>query len=69
MGDKKNIIIVVLIIVIIIMGYMLVVSFPNKAEAECRANIETQVMSAVQECQQTVQQLMQIPACVSALAQ
>lgn len=69
MGDKKNIIIVVLVIVIIVMGYMLLVSFPNKAEAECRKNIETQVMNAVQQCQQTVQQLMQIPECASALAQ
>jgi len=69
MGDKKNIIIVVLVIIIVVMGYMLMVSFPNKAEAECRANIEAQVMSAVQECQQTLQQLMQIPACASALTQ
>lgn len=60
MGDKKNIIIVVLIIVIIIMGYMLTVSFPNKAEAECKANIDTQVIpqitaAAQAECVKTIQ--------------
>ena len=56
------------------------VSFPKKAEAECTAKctdiVKTQVTSAVQECmsgaqqcQQTLQQLMQVPACASALSQ
>jgi uncharacterized protein (UPF0333 family) len=73
MGNTKNIIIVVLVIIIFVMGYMLMVSFPKKAKAECEANIgavvQAQVTNAVQQCQQTLQQLMQIPACASALSQ
>ncbi len=81
MEKVKNIIIVVLVLVIVILGYMLMVSFPKKAEAECKANIDTQVIpqltaaaqaqcaQAIQQCQQTLQQLMLIPACASALPQ
>ena len=73
MGNIINIIIVVQIIIIVVMGYMLMVSFPEKAKAECEANIKTvveaEVTNAVQQCQQTLQQLMQIPACASALPQ
>ena len=89
MGNSKNIIIVFLIVILIALAgwtyYTLTVSVPKKAEAECKANIETQVIpqltaaaqaecaetiqAAVQQCQQTLQQLMQIPACASALPQ
>ena len=69
----KNIIIAILIIAVIVMGYMLMVSFPKKAKAECEANIgavvEAQVTNAVQQCQQALQQLMQVPACAAALPQ
>ena len=69
----KNIIIAILIIAVIVMGYMLMVSFPKKAKAECEANIgavvEVQVTNAVQQCQQALQQLMQVPACAAALPQ
>jgi len=69
----KNIIIIILIIVVVILGYMLMVSFPNKAKAECESNltaaVQTQVASAVQQCQQALQQVMQVPACASALSQ
>ena len=89
MGNSKNIIIVVLVVILIALSgwtyYTLTVSAPKKAEAECKANIDTQVIpqltaaaqaecvetvqTAVQQCQQTLQQLMQIPACASALLQ
>jgi len=80
MANAKNIIIVILVIVIIVLVYMLTVSFPEKAEAECTAKctetVEAQVTSAVQECmtgaqecQQTLEQLMQVPACAEALSQ
>lgn len=65
--------------------YTLTVSAPKQAEAACKANIDTQVIpqitaaaeaecvetiqAVVQQCQQTLQQLMQIPACASALPQ
>ncbi len=76
----KNIIIVVLVIIIVVLGYMLMVSFPEKAEAECTAKctetVQAQVTSAVQqcmtgaeECQQKIQQLMQVPACLEAVPQ
>jgi len=76
----KNIIIVVLVIIIVVLGYVLMVSFPEKAETECTAKcteiVEAQVTSAVQqcmtgaqECQQTLQGLMQVPACAGALSQ
>jgi len=70
----KNIVIVVLVIIIVAMGYILMVSFPAKAKTECEAAVTTQVTNAVQQCmtgaqqcQQTLQQIMQIPACASAL--
>jgi hypothetical protein len=80
MKNIKNIIIVILVIAVFAMGYMLMVSFPKKAKAECELNIgsvvTTQVTNAVaqyqegiQQCQQTLQQLMQVPACASALSQ
>jgi len=72
MKNKKNIIIVVLVIAIFVMGYMLMVSFPKKAKAECEAGVkvivEAQVKNAVQQYEQTLQQFMQIPACVAALS-
>jgi len=50
----KNIIIVVLAVIIIILGYMLMVTFPERAEAECTIKcteiVQAQVTSAVQEC-------------------
>jgi len=81
MDKVKNIIILVLVLVIAALGYMLMVSFPERAEAECKANIDTQVIpqvtaaaqaqcaQGIQQCQQTLQQLMLIPACASALPQ
>ena len=73
MKNTKNIIIVVLILAIFVMGYMLMVSFPKKAKAECEAGVgvvvEAQVKSAVLQYEQTLQQLMQIPACAAALSQ
>ncbi len=39
------------------------------AEAECAKVVEAQVLIAVQQCQQALQQIMQIPECASALAQ
>ena len=89
MGNSKNIIIVILVVILIALAgwtyYTLTVSAPEKAEAECKANIDTQVIpqitaAAQAECaetvqvvveqyQQTLQQLMQIPACASALPQ
>ena len=69
MGNTKNIIIVVLVVIIFVMGYMLMVSFPEKAKAQCEEAVTAQVTSAVQQCQQALQQLMQIPACASALPQ
>ena len=73
MGDIKNILILILGIGLIIVVYMLMISFPAEAETVCRATIETQVISAVAQCQQatqqTMEQLMQIPACAAALAQ
>lgn len=76
----KNIIIVVLVIIVVVLAYMLMVSFPEKAEAECTAKctetVQTQVTSAVeqcmtgaQECQEMLQQVMQVPACAEALSQ
>ena len=68
---KKNVIIIILVVVIIVLGYMLMVSFPKKAEAqcttECAKTVQTQVTSAVSQYQQVLQQLMQIPACASAI--
>lgn len=80
MKNAKNVIIVILIIVVVILGYMLMVTFPKNAEAQCTTKctdtVKTQVTSAVQQCmsgaqqcQQTLQRLMQIPACASALSQ
>lgn len=80
MVNAKNIIIVILVIVIVVLAYMLMVSFPKKAEAECTAKctetVQAQVTSAVQQCmvgaqqcQQTLQQLMQVPACAAVLSQ
>jgi hypothetical protein len=76
----KNIIIVVLVIIIVVLAYMLMVSFPERAEAECTAKctetVQTQVTSAVQECmtiaqdcQQTLEQVIELPECASALGQ
>jgi Tfp pilus assembly protein PilO len=56
----KNIIIIVLVIIIVVLGYMLMVSFPEKAETECTAKctetVQAQVTSAVQECMTNVQE-------------
>lgn len=65
--------------------YMLKVSGPKAAEAACKAEINTKVIpqltvaaetectakctAAVQQCQQTLLQIMQIPACAAALPQ
>ena len=69
MGNAKNIIIVILVIIIAVLAYMLFVSFPEKAEAECEEMVLEQVSAAVAQCQATLQQLMQIPACASAIPQ
>lgn len=76
MGNAKNLIIVILIIAVVVLGYMLMVSFPKKARAECTDTVKAQVTSAVQQCmsgaqqcQQTLQQLIQVPACASAISQ
>ncbi len=72
----KNIIILVLVIIIVVFGYLLLVNFPKKAEAECKITVEQQVKSAVQpymtetrQYQQALEQVMQIPACASAAQQ
>jgi Tfp pilus assembly protein PilO len=72
----KNIIILVLVIIIVALGYLLLVNFPKKAEAECKTTVEQQVASAVQqymtETQQyrrALEQVILIPACASALQQ
>ena len=72
----KNIIILVLVIIIVVFGYLLLVNFPKKAEAECKITVEQQVKSAVQQYmtetqqyQQALEQVIQIPACASALQQ
>ena len=65
--------------------YMLKVSGPKAAKAACTAEINTNVIpqltaaaaaectatctAAVQQCQQTLMQIMQIPACAVALPQ
>lgn len=83
MGNSKNIIIVVLVIVLIVLAgwiyYTLTVSVPEKAEAECKAKINTEVIPQVQiaaqaecakmiqGCQETLEQLMLIPECASVL--
>ena len=85
MGNSKNIIIVILVVILIALAgwtyYTLTVSAPQKAEAECKANIDTQVIpqiqaaaqvecaAMIQECQDVLQQLMLVPDCVSALTQ
>jgi len=85
MGNSKNIIIVVLVVILIALAgwtyYTLTVSAPKKAEVGCKANIDTQVIpqvkaaaqaeceKVVQECQDAINQFMQIPACISALVQ
>jgi hypothetical protein len=76
MKNPKNIIIAILVIIVFVLGYMLMVSFPNKAKAECEAVVIEQVTNATQQCvvgaqqcQQVIQQLMQVPACASALSQ
>jgi len=60
MKDTKSIVIVILVIVILFLGYMLLVVFPEKAEAECQAGcaliVEAQVMNAVEECMAEVTQ-------------
>lgn len=74
----KNIIILVLVITIVVFGYLLLVNFPKKAEAECKITVEQQVKSAVQPYmaetqqyrqafEQALEQVMLIPACASAL--
>lgn len=64
MGNSKNIIIVVLVVILIALAgwtyYTLTVSAPEKAEAECKANIDTQVIpqltaAAQAECAKTVE--------------
>jgi len=72
----KNIVILILVIVIAVLAYMLMVSFPKKAEAQCKDAVKIQVTNAVQQCmtgaqqcQQTLQQLMQVPACAAVLSQ
>jgi len=85
MGNSKNIIIVILVVILIALAgwtyYTLTVSAPQKAEAECKANIDTQVIpqikaaaqaecaAMIQECQEILQQLMLVPDCASALTQ
>jgi len=85
MGNPKNIIIVILVVILIALAgwtyYTLTVSAPQKAEAECKANIDTQVIpqiqaaaqvkcaAMIQGCQETLQQLMLVPDCASALTQ
>ena len=77
------VLIIVLVAVISWACYMLKVSGPKAAEAACKAEINTTVIpqltaeaeakctttctAAVQQCQQTLLQIMQIPACAAAL--
>ena len=103
MANSKNIIIIVLVLIIVALAgwmyYTLTVTAPKKAEAACRASIESEVLpqlkaaaeaeckasiesevipqlkaaaeaeclTVVGQCQQTLQQLMQVPACAAAL--
>jgi len=77
MTNIKNIIIIILVVIIVILGYMLLVTFPQKAEAECRTEctkVATEAMSAVQECmiqaqecQQALEYITEIPECAAAL--
>ncbi len=105
MANSKNIVIIVLVLIIVILVgwtyYTLTVTAPKKAEAVCKASIESEVIPQVKaaaeavckasiesevipqvkaaaevectnligQCQQTLQQLMQVPACAAALAQ
>ena len=83
MANSKNIIIIVLVLIIVVLAgwmyYTLTVTAPKKAEAACKASIESEVipqlkaaaeaecLTVVGQCQQTLQQLMQVPACAAAL--
>ncbi len=85
MSNSKNIIIVVLVVALVALAgwtyYTLGVTAPQKAEAACKATIDTtiipQVTDAVQkECvkvigqyQQVLAQLKQVPACAAAMPQ
>jgi len=84
MGNSKNIIIVLIVILIALAGwtyYTLTVSFPKEAEAACLDKINTEVIPQIQaaaqtECAKAIQQyqevlegLSQIPACAAAMAQ
>ena len=85
MSNSKNIIIAVLLVALVSLAgwtyYTLSVTAPQKAEAACKATIDTvvipQVTDAVQkECtkaigqyQQLLGQLQQVPACAAVMPQ
>ena len=79
--NTKNIVIVILAVALVtVVGwtyYTLTVTAPQKAEAACKANIndvvipqvtaaaEKQCMAAIEQYQQLLAQLKQVPACAS----
>lgn len=85
MSNSKNVIIVILVIALIALGvwtwYTLTVTAPQKAEAECKANIDNVVIpqvtasvqqeyaAAIGQYQQLLEQLKQIPACAAVIPQ
>ncbi len=80
MGNSKNIIIVILIVALVALGgwtyYTLTRTAPQKAEAACKATIDSQVLPQAQaqcqalisQCQQVLTQLQQVPACAAAMS-
>ncbi len=85
MSNSKNIIIVVLAVALVVLAgwtyYTLAVTAPQKAEAACKATIDTTVIpqvtdaakkdcaKAIGQYQQVLEQLKQIPACAAAMPQ
>jgi len=85
MSNSKNVIIAVLVIALITLGgwtwYTLSVTAPQRAEEECKANIdnvvipqvkdaaEKQCTAAIVQYQQLLGQLKQIPACAAVIPQ
>lgn len=67
MKDIKNIIIVVLIAAVGVLSYMLLVTFPEKAEAECTAVATAQAQEVAQQYEQVLTQLSQVPACAAVM--
>ena len=67
MKDIKNIVIAVLVVAVGVLAYMLLVTFPAKAEAKCTVAATAKVQEVVQQYEKVLEQLSQIPACAAAL--